>query len=249
MKRILLAIAILPFFAAPCMAEEPMQLARMGPVALGAGVSAAPAGIAYVASSGASAVAEVNTQALAFGASTAAGDLLIVVLGGSGTVENPIVGSGTFEDDRGNTWTRDISLGGGVNMQTAIYSAIAKDSGVVTVTATYSGSCHIRIACAAFRNVTNNTVDDSATASTSTANAHAGDIEPTGSAVIVGFLTFLSGANTITADENWSLVAESEANNKSFSFCYRIVSSSGTYNDGWTVGSAAWLRATTVAYK
>ena len=206
-------------------------------------------GITYVASSGVGVAAESTSIDLVLGASTDSGDLVIVGMTATGRTL-PEVGAGTFEDDRGNTWTRDAEFpeADSTDMNIGIYSCIAKDTGIITVTATIGGSNYLRGVAAAFSGVTNNTLDDSAQAKASSTDVQAGDITPTGEAVIFGFMRNISGASTVAPDGNWTEIAENESNSNVMSGAYRIVTS-GTYNDGWTLGTSGWWRGATVCYK
>lgn len=208
----------------------------------------AAAAITYVASSGANGTANSTSISVAFGASTTTGDLLIAMLS-SGSTDPPIVGVGTFVDDRGNTWTRNITQGG-PNLGSAIYSAVAKDVGTVTVTATTASSGPRHMVVMAFRGVTNNTPDTSASAFASSTNAHHGNLVTSAITVNVGFTRFLAGtASTVAPDANWTACWESETTGYVSSGCYRIITASGTYNDGWTYGTNSWWKAMGVAYK
>ena len=209
---------------------------------------AAPAGITYVESSGFGNADEDTTLVLTTGSGVESGDLVIVIVSQYDAIAE--VGAGTFEDDKSNTWTRNQELpsADSTDMNIGIFTCIANGSGAIAVTITGSNN-YKRGAIAAFRGVSDNTEDDVATATASTTTPAAGNISTSGSGLIVGFDLTLSQTQTITPDENWTQIAESEEANLVYSMVYRIVSGAGTYNDGWTLGSAAWQRCVTITFE
>jgi len=209
---------------------------------------AAPAGITYVESSGFGNADEDTTLVLTTGSGVESGDLVIVIVSQYDAIAE--VGAGTFEDDKSNTWTRNQELpsADSTDMNIGIFTCIANGSGAIAVTITGSNN-YKRGAIAAFRGVSDNTEDDVATATASTTTPAAGNISTSGSGLIVGFDLTISQTQTITPDENWTQIAESEEANLVYSMVYRIVSGAGTYNDGWTLGSAIWQRCVTIAFE
>lgn len=246
MKKLLFILAILSI-AVPALAVEPIDFSK--PLAMivsgrPAPGGAASAGAALVTNSIASSTANSTAISRAFGTSTSTGHLLIVVLS-SANEDLPE----TISDDRENTWTRDEVIADG-NYSIAIFSAIAKDNGTVTVTATRDPTnVYWSIALAAFSGIANNTPDDTATASVSSTDVHAGDLTTSAAGVIIGGCDVAYNI-TATPDENWTgSIGTSSTTYYSYSANYRITSASGTYNDGWTGSSANWWKAATVAYK
>lgn len=217
----------------------------------GESVSEAATGISYVTGSGVQyANASSSVATFVLGASTVSGDLLVVVVSTANTTagELPIVGAGTFEDDRGNTWTRDMAIYDGESYTTGVYSAVAKDTGVVTVTATFAHASALRGGAAAFRGITTPALADTANTKSSTTDLHAGTITaPAGDSVIIGFCNPLSGAVELTEDVAWTLINESAVANISYNFTYRIVTA-GDYDDGWTRAVAGWTARLTACY-
>lgn len=206
--------------------------------------------IALVASSTAENKAIGTSLSLAFGASTDSGHLLVVMLSTYGQAP-PIVGSGTFSDNRGNVWTRHTNYVDADYSRGAIYSAIAKDTGIVTVTATVGSTSYLTMVVAAFSGAANNTADATmgayVTISAPSDNPHHGNLTTSAAGLIVGH-AYTSTSTTITEDANWALIAKREAAYYVHSGCYRITSGSGTYNDGWTLGDAARWGAVGVAF-
>ena len=217
-----------------------------------AGVPVVATGIEYVASSIGSNAVENQNMSIAFGASTQSGDLLVVAIAlADGTEAVPDVGAGTFRDNRSNTWTLvyEAPSANSTSMNIGFYTAIATDSGTVTITSTLSTTRYQRGVVMAFRNATGGgAVDDTAQVSASSTNPHAGTITPTGRAVIFGFVRIMSGASTVTPDAEWTLCAENETNSNVMSGCYVIVDS-GNYDYGWTLGTSGWHRSATIALK
>jgi hypothetical protein len=245
MKRLLIAIFLLCASTAWAGGITATGVSMTGATT---GVAAAVPSITYVASSGAAGTAADSHIHLAFGASTTTGDLLVVMLS-LGTSDPPVVGVGTFIDDRGNTWTRNLTQGG-PNLGSAIYSAIAKDAGTVTITATPPAPAYIAAYVMAFRGVVNNTPDTSSTAFASSTDAHHGNLVTSAITVNIGFSREIaSTASTVTPDANWTACLESEVTNYVSSACYRITTAAGTYNDGWTYGTNNFWKAMGVAYK
>lgn len=208
--------------------------------------------IAYVASSGAEGKVTSTTISKAFGVSTSTGQLLVVFLGTYGQTP-PAPGAGSFSDDRGNTWTRHANYVDTDYNRGAIYSAIAKDSGTVTVTATVGSPSYLTVVVAAFSGAANNTADAASRANTTNGNpstdVHHGNLSTSGAGLIVGRGgSATSGASGITQDANWALIAEREEDYYNHSACYRITSGSGTYNDGWTLGASKRWGAVGVAF-
>jgi hypothetical protein len=250
MKKLILIIALL-CISTSALAVEPIDFSKSYALstAIQAVVSAGAAAASYalVASSGNSGTAEANAVSVAFGASTSSGHLLIAMLR-CGSQTCPVVGVGTFEDNRGNTWTRHIIAGAYAGRRMAMYSAIAKDSGTVTVTATMVGADYVGMIVAAFSGVANNTPDGTPQLTeASLTNSHAGDLITSAAGIIVGFWVG-SVNNAVTEDVNWTLIAERESDYE-MSGCYRITTSSGTYNDGWTQSDAYGYSAGTVGFK
>lgn len=217
-------------------------------VVVGRGVAAAPAGYTYVSSSSNTGTATDTHIHIAFGASTSSGNLLVVILTGL-NYASPAVGSGTFEDDRANTWTRDY-IQTDANLRSAIYTAIAKDTGTVTVTATVAGSEAFHAIVAAFNGTANNTPDAAAVNTiANTTNVHAGNLVTSAAGITIGFMRSAAAQTyAVTQDGNWTLIAERE-DDPVYSAVYRITTESGTYNDGWTTASGSWTDAVTVGYK
>lgn len=233
----LLSVLLMILLATPAWAFPPLIAGK---------TASAAAGPAYISSSGATNSANSDTLTLAFGTSTTTGDLLVVGLACGGQ-DCPTVGA-NFSDDRGNTWTRDYVNTG---VDNAIYSAIAKDAGTVTVTAVVAASTiFFRGVVAAFRNVASNTPDAAGVgAQASSTDLHHGNLVTSAAGVIFGLARMNSGASTMSEDVNWTLIAENEANNTTISGCYRITTAGGTYNDGWTAGTTGWWGASAVGYK
>lgn len=217
------------------------------PVMMGKTASAAPSGPTYVDGSAGNNQGDGDHLHIAFGTSTSAGDLLLVGVS-CGTGACPAVGAGTFEDDRGNTWTRDLA--GGTSPYMAIYSAIAKDAGLVTVTLTTGGTPSLTGSVGAFRGITNNTPDGTPVyAHASATDLHPGNITTSAAGVVFGY-AIQGGTTTITQDANWTgELGTDERANWVHSGVYRITTGAGTYNDGWTAGSAAWGTYGQSAYK
>jgi hypothetical protein len=203
--------------------------------------------IAYIANSGAGSEALATHVHQAFGVSTDSGNLLVVCLW-TYVQTPPIVGVGTFDDNRGNTWTRTALQTGGTGCQGAIYYAIAKDTGTVTITATVAGTAYIGAAVSAYTGSgivadgASSAFDDSQTST----DIHHGNIVTTAEGLIVGNdHNGIGSGVTLTQDANWTEFYLSEPYE---SACYRITSSSGTYNDGWTLNAGKRWGATGAAF-
>jgi predicted secreted protein len=173
-----------------------------------------------------------NPMSLAFGSNVTAGNLLIVGVGSTtGGASNSTI---SLSDTLGNTYT---SLGkveeGVLSASGEIFYCIANSSGANTVTATYSSGSGIALHVAEFSGVS--AVDQNAVTNDQTGTA--ADSGPVTTAfadeLLLGWL-IASGAPT--AGTGWTLLSSQGATLRS-ALEYQIVSSTGTYDATFTLGS------------
>lgn len=100
---------------------------------------------------------------------------------------------------------------------------------------------------AAFSGVS--TLDDTAYAASASTDPHAGSLDGTAAGVIVNIFGN-DRSSTIAPDANLTQIGEQESDTTLVgSWCYRITSASGTYNDGWTLGTNSNWNAMSAAYR
>jgi len=207
--------------------------------------------VAYVQGTGNRAHAQ--SLAVAFPGNVTQGNLLVVGVGFyKGDYSANTIKVADLTDSRGNTWSLDVHQGGYGSQDHAIFSCIAKDTGACTVTFNDTDDAlydWITMGIAEFSGVTVNTVEDSNSAEVTGTDIHHGNVVMSAAGVIVGLLVNNENPSTITPDGNWTQIYEEEdaSNWSAINFTYRLVNS-GTYNDGWTLGTSREVDVMGVAY-
>jgi hypothetical protein len=163
--------------------------------------------------------------------------------------------SGSVTDDKGNTWVNLIEFNGGASgVLVGVWWVLSAAAGTTTITIDPSGGGDLISAVA--REVSG---------LTGTTGTPVGRIQTSATAIVTNVITttdanallcavvghFTSTAPTITESGLYNLVGENEDGGSgcAINAIDLIVSSTGTFSGGWTMGSATTVASVIVAFK
>lgn len=164
-------------------------------------------------------------------------------------------GDVTVADNKGNSYTKQTSVGASTYAAISIWTAPVTTSGgtfTLTITMPNTGGSNEQFSSAVAAEVSGQSASflDAYGASTSTSTAVAatamGDLTASND-LVIGAMTRVGQSGTVTPNANWTQIAEiDEANSATFclSAIYRVPGASGAYDPAWTLSSSdQWLAA------
>jgi len=184
-----------------------------------------------------------GSQSLAFTSNVTAGNVLIAVgyTYGSGIDLNAI------SDSRGNAWTRNV-YGGNNGSFSGIWSCVAKDSGICTVTCGGTGNYHSIGLLEVSGLDTSSLVDNTNSGSTTGTSITASITTTTPNTLLVGAMQEPGGGLTITSNNN-EIGKQQNGNYMVSAAEYSIVSAAGANSLTWGINTSTQLFWCIAAYE